>query len=184
MKKIIEKIKRNIADESMKAGLVLLGAVSGAFIIKGTRKLTADYPSLDAFAEYVLPILTAGGGLIIAAATDTNSKVKYFGYGLMAAGSIEGVKLIPVANDFLSGTLGSAEIQSANSFYTEDGERERIMQGFGLSELPVSNAAMQAPMEMDTRLPDLEGATPSGESEDLGYNGSATDDTDSIKGII
>jgi hypothetical protein len=184
MNKYIEKIKKDALDEAMKTGLVILGAVGGSFAIKGIRKLTADNPTWDAVAEYALPVLFAGGGIIIAAATDNNSKVKYFGYGLAVAGGYEGIKLIPVAKEYLSGILSSMEIPAASAFYTENEEREKLMNGFGLSALPVGNASMSEAPELDARLPELEGVASTDDSEDLGYNGEATSDTDDIKGIL
>lgn len=180
MNKHIEKIKKQALDEAMKTGLVILGAVSGTLAIKGLRKLTADNPTIDAVAEYALPVLFAGGGIIIAAATDTNSKAKYIGYGLAVAGGLEGIQLIPVAKEYLSG-ITETEIPAANAFYTESEEREKIMSGFGLSALPVGNVSMQEASQLDTNLPELEGAQAT-QSEDLGYNPSQTGDD--VQGIL
>ncbi|OFY86584.1 MAG: hypothetical protein A3F72_08900 [Bacteroidetes bacterium RIFCSPLOWO2_12_FULL_35_15] len=182
MNKHIEKIKKQALDEAMKTGLVLIGAVSGTLAIKGIRKFTEEHPTMDAVAEYALPLLFAGGGIIIAAATDANSKAKYFGYGLAVAGGFEGIKIIPVAKDYLSGILGETEIPAASAFYTESEEREKLMNGFGLSALPVGNASMQEVASIQSNLPDLEGAENIG-NEDLGYNASQTDDEE-IKGIL
>ena len=179
MKKHIEKIKRQYKDELMKAGLVILGAVTGTVLIKGIRKFTAENPTLDGIAQYGMPVLTAGGGFLITAATDEKSKAKYFGYGLEVAGIVEGVKLIPIAQEYLSGLLGNSDIPSASQYYTEDAARAQIMEGFGLSSLPVGNAAMQEVGDNGTHLPDLEGQ----EDQDLGYNGESTSDVD-VRGII
>ncbi len=179
----IEKIKKQAAEEAMKAGLVILGAVGGLLVIKGIRKFTEEHPTMDAVAQYALPVLFSGGGIIIAAATDEKSKAKYFGYGLTVAGTIEGIKLIPVAKDYLLGILGETEIPAASAFYTESDEREKLMAGFGLSTLPVGNAAMQEVPSMLMNLPDLE-STEEVSGEDLGYNSSATDDTDAVRGIL
>lgn len=179
MNKHIEKIKRQALDEAMKTGLVILGAVSGTLAIKGIRKFTEEHPTLDAVAEYALPILFAGGGILIASATDANSKVKYLGYGLAVAGGFEGIKIIPIAKEYLGSILGETEIPAANAFYTESDEREKLMNGFGLSALPVGNATMQTVGEIQMNLPELEG---NGNS-DLGYNSSVTDDED-VRGIL
>lgn len=181
MKNSIERIKKQYKDEALKTFLVIIGAVGGSFAIKGIRKLTADSPTIDAIAEYGLPILFAGSGFLIAAATEPNSKAKYFGYGLVAAGGIEGIKIIPAAKEYLSG-LGETEIPAASAYYTESEERQKLMSGFGLASLPVGNVMMQEASAMDTNLPELEGAEER-ESEDLGYNGEATSEAD-LNGIL
>ena len=180
MEKHIEKIKKQAADEAMKAGMVILGTVSGMVVAKHIRKFTEDKPSMDAFAQYAIPALMAGGGILIAAASDEKSKAKYFGYGLSVAGTIEGIKLIPVAKDYLSGILGETEIPAASAFYTENEQQQKLMAGFGLSELPVGNTIMQQAEPMTTSLPDLQGTDEP--NENLGYNPAATDDE--VKGIL
>jgi hypothetical protein len=181
MNKHIEKIKKQAAQEAMKAGLVILGTVGGMVVIKSIRKFTQDNPSMDTAMQYALPIIVAGGGIIIAAATDEKSKAKYFGYGLSVAGAIEGIKLIPVAKDYLSGILGETEIPAASAFYTENEAQQKLMSGFGLSDLPVGNTMMQPAAMMQNNLPDLEGAEDT-RNEDLGYNPASTDDE--VKGIL
>jgi hypothetical protein len=181
MNKHIEKIKKQALDEAMKTGLVILGAVSGTLAIKGIRKLTEENPTWDAVAEYALPVLFAGGGIIIAAATDTNSKIKYIGYGLAVAGGYEGIKIIPVAKEYLSGILGETEIPAASAFYTENDNREKLMDGFGMSSLPIGNASLQAVPLTEMDLPELEGMAEE-QGENLGYNSAQTGDD--VKGII
>lgn len=178
MKKHIEKIKKQAKDEAMKTGLVILGAVGGLLAAKGIRKLTEEHPQIDAIAKYAVPAVLAGGGFILAAATDEKSKAKFFGYGLSVAGTIEGIKVIPVAKDYLSGILGETEIPAASAFYTEDEQRQAIMQGFGLTALPVGNASLQQVPNTEMQLPDLES------NGNLGYNSAVTDDVDNIKGIL
>jgi hypothetical protein len=179
MKKHIEKIKRQAAEEAMKAGMIILGTVSGMVVAKSVRKFTESNPKLDAIAQYALPVLMAGGGILIAAATDDRNKAKYFGYGLSVAGTIEGIKLIPVAKDYLAGILGETEIPAANAFYTESEAQQKLMAGFGLSDLPVGNTMMQQAAMTPNNLPDLEGAD---DDNNLGYNPAATDDE--VKGIL
>lgn len=185
MNKHIDKIKKNAAEEAMKTGMVIIGAVTGLLSAKGLRKLTEEHPSLDAIVQYLTPFVLAGGGFIISAVTEKDHKGKYFGYGLSVAGGIEGIKLIPVAKDYLSGILGETEI-SANSFLTENEERQKLMNGFGLSALPVGNASLSDAPSYETRLPDLEGTDDSGntKNEDLGYNKSFTDNTDPLGSIL
>lgn len=186
MKKLKENIKKQAKNEGVKALLVLVGAVGGVMLARGIRKFTEDKPTLDAVAQYLTPVVLAGGGVLITMATEEKSVVKGLGYGLAAAGSIEGVKLIPVAKDFLSGILGETEIPAASAFLTENTEREKLMSGFGISSLPVGNASMQEVPESETNLPELEGVEEEQEnsSGDLGYNSSATDEVDPLKGVI
>lgn len=193
MKKHIEKIKRQALQESQKAGLVILGAVGGLLAAKGLRKLTEDKPQFDAIAQYSIPVLMAGGGFLLTTVTDEKSKLKYLGYGLEVAGTIEGVKLIPVAKEYLSGFLGETDIPAASAFYTESEERQKLINGFGLSSLPIGNASMQEMSGNDVRLPDLDGLGYNADQveglgynesqvEGLGYNASQTGDD--LSGII
>lgn len=192
MKKHIENIKKQAKDEAMKTGLVILGAVGGLVLAKAAKKITADRPSLDAIAKYGIPALLAGGGFILASATGEKNKAKYFGYGLATAGVIDGLKLIPVAKDWLSGILGDVEIPAASAFYTESEERQKLINGFGLGDLPVGNASMQEVQGMGVTLPDLDGLgfNPSimeglgynADQTNLGYNAAQTDDD--VKGIL
>lgn len=192
MNKHIDRIKKQVQDEAMKTGLVIVGAVGGLLAAKGIRKLTEEHPSFDAVAQYAIPVLMAGGGLLIASASEEKSKIKYLGYGLSVAGGIEGIKLIPIAKDYLSGILGDTDIPAASAFYTESEERQKLINGFGLASLPIGNASMQEVSGNDVRLPDLEGLGYN-ESQveglgynpdqtDLGYNSSQTDDD--VKGIL
>lgn len=184
MKNLIVKAKRQFKHEGTKAGLIILGAVGGVLLAKGIRKLTKDNPSLDAFAEYATPLVLAGGGLVITLITEEKSVLKGLGYGLTAAGSIEGVKLIPVAKEFLAGILGETEIPAANAFLTENEERNKLMNGFGMASLPVGNATMQeVPLEANF-LPELEGVEEEFSGNDLGYNPGQTDDADRVGDIL
>lgn len=178
MNKHIAKIKKDALDEAMKTGLVIIGAVSGTLAIKGLRKLTEEHPTMDAVAEYALPILFAGGGILISAVTENNSKVKYLGYGLAVAGGFEGIKIIPIAKDYLSGILGETEIPASSAYYTESEEREKLMNGFGLSALPVGTATMQEVASPEMNLPDLDGV-----GSGLSFNPSQTGDED-VSGIL
>lgn len=177
MKKIIENIKKQVKDESMKAGLVVLGAVGGIVTNKILNKITADQPTMNAIVKYGYPALLAGGGFILSCSLEPNSKLKYLGYGLTAAGIWEGVNVIPIVKDKLSGILGELEIPAANVFLTESEERQRIMNGFGMTNLPVGKATLQSPSEFEPNLPDLQGTG-------IGYNGSTTDDVDPVSGIL
>lgn len=195
MNKHIERIRKQAASEAKKSGLVILGAVGGLLIAKGIRKFTEDKPTLDSVAKIAIPSLYTGGGFILTTVTEEKSNLKYLGYGLMVAGVIEGVKLIPVAKDYLSGLLGENEIPAANAFFTEDESRNALMNGFGLSSLKVGKTSMQDAERYNTNLPDLEGAEDdlqssqddlegSEDNGDLGFNPSATDDADNMSGIL
>lgn len=177
MKKYIENIKRQAKEDAMKAGLVVLGVVGGMVSSKLLDKVTQDKPTLNAIVKYGYPALLTGGGFILSSAVDPNKKIKYLGYGLTAAGIVEGIKIIPIAKDYLQGILGDTEIPAANAFLTESEERQRIMQGFGMTSLPVGKATLQNVNNFEPNLPELEGAN-------LGYNGSVTDDVDPISGIL
>lgn len=177
MKEIINKIKRQAKEEAMKGGLVIVGAVGGMLTAKGLDKLTENQPTWNAVVKYGMPVLLAGGGIILTTVTDEKSKLKYLGYGLEVAGVIEGVKLIPVVKDYLHGMLGNTEISAANAFLTENEERQKLMQGFGMTNLPVGKATLQEAPSFNTNLPDLEGTG-------VGYNSSVTDDVDPVSGIL
>lgn len=177
MKKIIENIRKQAKNESMKAGLVVIGAVGGIVTNKLLNKVTADQPMINAIVKYGYPTLLLGGGFILSSATEPNSKLKYLGYGLTAAGIWEGVNVIPFVKEQLSGILGDIEIPAANAFLTESEERQKIMNGFGMTTLPVGKATLQSPNDFEPNLPELQGS-------DLGYNGSATDDVDPVSGIL
>lgn len=179
MKKYIERIKKQAKDESMKTGLVILGAVSGVLIAKGVRKLTESKPNLSAIVEYSVPIVLTGGGFLLATASEERSNAKYFGYGLAVSGAYEGLKVIPFTKDILSGILGETEIPAANAFFTEREERQRVMEGFGLSALPVGNSLMQDAAKQEIDLPELDGIR-----SNLGYSSSITSEADDIKGIL
>jgi hypothetical protein len=181
MNKQVEKIKRQAKDEALKTGFVILGAVSGIVSANLLDKLTAAQPTLNAVVKYGYPAILAGGGFILSAATETNSKAKYFGYGLSVAGAYKGIQLIPFAKDYLQGVLGDVAIPDATEYLTENEERNKLLKGLGLSTLPVNNAVMQEAAAYTTRLPELE--TIEGIAG-LGFNASMTDDADEIKGII
>ena len=112
--------------------------------------------------------------------TENNSKLKYFGYGLEVAGVIEGVKLIPVAKEFLFSGLGDTEIPAATAFYTES-ESQKVINGVGLSALPIANATLREAARTEMQLPDLEGAA---NTEDLGYNPAQIEDVYKRQALI
>lgn len=158
MKKHIEKIKQQAKAEATRSGFVILGAVSGIVGANVLDKLTASQPTLNTIFKYGYPTLLAGGGFILSAATEPGSKSKYFGYGLQVAGWVKGLQLIPFAKDYLMGILGDVAVPEANEYLTENNERDKLLKGFGKTELPVKTAAIQEAGAYTTRLPELETA--------------------------
>jgi hypothetical protein len=185
MNKYIDRIQKQALKEVTKGGLVIVGAVSGMILTKGLDKLTENDPTLNAVVKYGMPLVLGGSGFIMTSATEENSKVKYLGYGLEAAAFIEGIKLIPVVGDYLNGILGNTEIPAANAFLTENEDRERLMQGFGMLNLPIGKAVMQDTPAYETNLPSLnENEDNKEDDNDLGYSGSITEDSDQVSGIL
>src|SRR4051794_5367025 len=104
MKNQIANIKRNWKNESKKAAFVIVGFVSGQVIARGFDWLAGKVPQFESVIRYGKPLFLAGGGWLLSSATNEQQlEVKYFGYGLQTAGAFEGIKLIPIAKDFLSG---------------------------------------------------------------------------------
>jgi hypothetical protein len=180
MKKIIEKFKKNYKDDSRKSAMVVLGTVGGALLSKGARYLTKDSPSLNTFATYAMPVLMAGGGLIVATNTEKESSVKYVAYGLAAAGVLQGILLVPFFRDNLLGMEGLGQGADVLDYYTESANREQIMEGFGLAALPVVNTYTEDAATFKPQLPELEEVSG---TQDLGFTPIANEDTD-IRGII
>lgn len=183
--KAIENIKKNFIPESQKSGMVILGLVAGKVAGKLIDMLIEKYPNIESWAKIVKPIAIGGGGLIIASIMEKDSKVKYIGYGVAGAGVLEGIKLIPVAGEFLSGL----EETPPSAYYTENEFGKLELGSFGLAALPVQNMSLQEASTFTPELPDLEGITEAGNTyeeisgSDLGYNPSQTEDTD-IHGIL
>lgn len=180
MKKRIEIIKRNAVDETKKVGLVILGFIGGKGLAYGIDKLAEKYPDYEMAAKIAKPVVLGGGGLLLSfGTTDDEVLAKYLGYGLATAGTIEGLKLIPFAKDFLGG-FGN----SLSGYYTE-GDRPVLELGnFGLNNLPISSYNIEDAPEMKLDLPVLDenigklGYNPA--QNDLGYNPSQTDDMSGI----
>jgi hypothetical protein len=189
MKKRIEVIKKNAVDESKKFGLVILGFIGGKGLAYGIDKLAEKYPEYELAAKIAKPVVLGGGGLLLSFGTTEDEVIaKYLGYGLATAGTIEGLKLIPFAKDFLGG-FG----ENINTYYTESDKPVLELGNFGLNNLPVASYNMQDAPMMRLELPVLDesvgdlGYNPSQvdlgynpAQHDLGYNPSQTDDVSGI----
>ena len=193
MKKRIEIIKKNAVDETKKVGMVILGFIGGKGLAYGIDKLVEKYPDYEMAAKIAKPVVLGGGGLLLSfGTTEDEVLAKYFGYGLATAGTIEGLKLIPFAKDFLGG-FG----ENINTFYTESDKPALELGNFGLNNLPISSYNLQDAPEMRIELPVLDekvgnlGYNPA--QVDLGYNPAQTEinglgynpsQTDDVSGII
>lgn len=178
MKKRIENIKRQYADEGKKVFMVVLGFASGAAIAKGMDMLAEKFPQAEPFVKYARPFVLSGGGFLISASTSTEEKaLKHFGYGLVASGAFEGLKLIPIAKDYLS--LSGFGDNMATTYYTENNSLE--LGSFGLNALPVNSFSMEDAPSFNLNLPALDNETT---ISGMGYNGNMTDEADNIRGIL
>ncbi|MBA2612939.1 MAG: hypothetical protein H0U95_13280 [Bacteroidetes bacterium] len=183
MKKRIENIKKQSIEESKKILFVVLGFATGTAIAKGAKFIGEKYPQMQPYVQYATPILLAGGGWLISAATEKEEmELKHLGYGLTTSGVYEGVKLVPVVKDFLSGLEGNL----GRTYYMENDKPILELGEFGINSLPMKTMDMaDAPM-VKIELPELEGANTLSYNAsiiDLGYSSSITDDTD-LSGII
>ena len=178
MKNRIENIKQQYKDEGKKSLLIVIGFASGLTISKGMNYLTEKYPEVEPFVKYARPILLSGGGLLISSATTKDEHLKYLGYGVSIAGALEGIKLIPVAKEFLG--LSGINQDMPTTYYTESNSNNLDLGSFGINALPVKSFSVENAPSYKIDLPDLEGVG----KTNLGYNGDATSDADSMKCII
>lgn len=154
MKKQIENIKRNWKNESKKAAFVILGFVGGQALSKGIDWLAQKYPQLGPAVKYGKPVVLAGGGWILTNATSGDQlALKYIGYGLQTSAVFEGIKLIPIAKDFLSGIEGSIE----GAYYMENEKPLLELGEFGINALPIKSLDMENAPEVKLDLPELDG---------------------------
>jgi len=183
MKKRIENIKKQYKEETTKILFVILGFATGTAIAKGAKYLGEKYPQMQPYVQYATPILLGGGGWLISAATEKEEvAVKHLGYGLTTSGVYEGVKLIPVAKEFLSGLEGNL----GRTYYMENDKPILELGEFGINSLPMKTMDIQDAPTVKIELPELEGANHLGYNSsitDLGYSSSLTDDVD-MSGII
>lgn len=182
MKNRIENIKKQYADEGKKVFMVVLGFASGAAISKGLELLSEKYPQVEPFVKYAKPFVLGGGGYLISAATTNEEKgLKSFGYGLVASGAFEGLKLIPIAKDYLS-LSGLGDIPT--TYYTENNNSNLELGNFGLNAIPLQSFEMEEAPTFSLNLPALDNETVISGNTGVGYNGDATDDVDNIQGIL
>lgn len=184
MKKQIENIKRNWKSESKKAAFVILGFVGGQALSKGIDWLAQKYPQLEPAVKFGKPVVLAGGGWLLTNATSPDQlALKYIGYGLQTAGAFEGVKLIPIAKDFLNGV----DDNISGTYYMENEKPLLELGTFGINALPVKSLDMENAPEMRLELPELDGLNLENMSgtddenisgSDLGY------DPDKFDGIL
>lgn len=183
MKKRIENIRKQAGDETKKVLFVLLGFATGAAIAKGARFIGDKYPQMQPYMQYATPILLAGGGWVISAASEKEEiAIKHIGYGLATSGVYEGVRLVPVVKDFLSGLEGNL----GRTYYMENDKPILELGEFGINSLPMKSMEMQDAPMVKIELPELEGAKNLGYNKsitDLGYSSSATDDVD-LSGLL
>lgn len=188
MKKRIEIIKKNAVDETKKVGLVILGFIGGKALAYGIDKLVEKYPDYEMHAKIAKPVVLGGGGLLLSfGTTEDEVLAKYLGYGLVTAGTFEGLKLIPFAKDILGG------FGDGNTYYTE-GDKPLKLGNFGLNNLPIASYNLQDAPMMRFDLPVLDekvgnlGYNPA--QNDLGYNPAQNDlgynpsQTDDVSGIL
>lgn len=176
MKNQIQNIKKNGVTEAKKAAFVILGFISGQALSKGLDMLVTKYPEIEATVKFGKPIVLAGGGWLLSSATNENqNELKHLGYGLSISGAFEGLKLVPIAKEYLN--LGSLE-GNFGSYYMENEKPLLELGEFGINALPVKSLDIENAPEVRLELPNLEGAEPELEGSeddtvsgiDLGYD--------------
>ena len=183
MKKRIDNIKKQWKTEAGNSLMIGIGYLAGYLASKGVDKAIEKYPDHSKLLKGLRPVVLGVTGYLLSAATDKDEKAKLIGYGLIAAATGEGIKLIPISG---FGGLGEDidnqnELRSPQQYYME---KNLDLEGFGLNALPIKevNVENAAPAKMD--LPDLDGnmnGTPIGS---LAYSASYTEQADNIRGII
>lgn len=180
MKKLKDNIKKQYAKEAARFAYVFLGFVSGRAFARGIDFLSEKYPDQESWLKYVKAPSLGIGGYLLSSASDPNSEfLKHFGYGVSASAAYEGIKITPIAKDYLLGIGENME----KTYYREDDKPAIQIGDFGIQSLPIKSLEFGEVQPIEVELPDLENegtTTP----EDLGYNPSATRDTDDMQGII
>lgn len=173
MKKRIENIKKQYAKEGKRLLFVVAGFVAGRAFASGMDWLASKYPEHENWFKYSKAPALGVGGFLLTAASDSDAEfAKHFGYGMTASAAFEGIRIIPVAKDY----LGSINFEP--TYYREDEKPALQIGDFGIKSLPVKSVEIGEVKALDVDLPELEGT-----GSDLGYNKSATTDTD-VTGII
>ncbi len=184
MKNQIQNIKKNGATEAKKAAFVILGFISGQALSKGLDMLVAKYPQIEPAVKIGKPIVLAGGGWLLSSATnESQNELKHLGYGLTVSGAFEGLKLIPIAKEYLN--LGSLE-GNFSGYYMENEKPLLELGDFGINALPVKSLDIENAPEVRLELPELDGAETELEgSEDDTVNGTDLGyDPERFEGII
>lgn len=167
MKNIIGKIKKDAGKESKKALYVVLGFASGTVLAKGMNWIATKYPEYEPLMTYGKPLLIGGGGWIISTITeDGQIAAKHIGYGLQAAGALEGVKLLPFAKEFLNGV----DEGSGTTYYMENNKPSIDLGNFGINSLPVNSISMENAPSIKLDLPNLDARERDDQINGLGYN--------------
>jgi hypothetical protein len=188
--KRIEIIQKQALSETKRIGVVLLGFVGGIGVARGmdwlADQVSEPYKSILQYGK--VPALGVPGIILATATTPDEWFAKHLGYGLSAAATHEGIKLIPVFKDILQGIEQNME----KTYYTEG--QQFGLGNLALAEVPVKSFELGEATPIEVDLPDLNGATVSlgynGEQtkevdaiQKLGYNGETTKDADSIQGL-
>lgn len=175
MKKLKENIKRQAAREGKRFAYVVLGFVTGRAVAEGINWLATKFPEHeDVFKYSKAPLLGATGFLLSAASNQDAEFLRHFGYGVTGSAAFEGIKITPVAKDYLSGVGESME----RTYYREGDKGALDLGNFGIHALPIKSIEMGEVQPIQVDLPELEGA-----GGGMGYSGSITSDADT-KGII
>jgi len=175
MKKRIENIKKQYGKEGKRLLFVWAGFITGRAFAAGMNMLAEKFPEQENWFKYgKAPVLGLSGWLICSASSPDAEFAKHFGYGIGASAALEGIKIIPIAKDY----LGEVDSSFEKTYYREDDKPAISIGEFGIKSLPIRSVEMGEVEPIEIELPELDGA-----SENLGYNKAATEDAD-MNGII
>lgn len=186
MKKQVENIKKQYKREGARFLYVVLGFVTGKAFASGMDWLATKFPEQEGWFKYSKAPLLGVTGFLLSSASDEKSEfVKHFGYGVTGSAAFEGLKITPIAQDYLMGIGDSIE----KRYYREDEKPAIAIGDFGISSLPIRSVEMGEIQPIEVELPELEGAlgynkSATRDTDNLGYNKSATLDTEDVRGII
>jgi len=173
MKKRIANIKKQYGKEGKRFLYVWAGFITGRAFAAGMNMLAEKFPEKEDWFKYSKAPLLGIGGYLLCSASDPDAEfAKHFGYGIGASAAFEGIKIIPVAKDYLG------EVNFEKTYYREDDKPALSIGEFGIKSLPIKSVELGEIQPIEVDLPELEGA-----SGNLGYNKAATEDAD-MNGII